>query len=187
MGQDQFQRPPLGSTRGVRPILKSRGLPPKSSMFSSIFTAVSREFESFVKNVKGVELEEETTSYASRPPPENTAHRRSIRRSPAQFKPKPYSRPSPKRDIAPLPKKRKVPGAFFSSPASSIAPTPQTTRYQPGTAPQFNPRLESVAESSRSGGVEDDEQEEGEEGEEEEEDESDQARRVRFASGIPSP
>ncbi|KAG9123891.1 hypothetical protein FRC07_013597, partial [Ceratobasidium sp. 392] len=97
MGQDQFQRPPLGSTRGVRPILKSRGPPPKSSMFSSIFTAVSREFESFVENVRGVELEEKTTSYASQYSPENTSHRRSIRLSPAQFKPKPHSRPSPKR------------------------------------------------------------------------------------------
>jgi hypothetical protein len=52
MGADYLARP--HAARPVRPILKARP-PPKSGMFSSIFTAVSREFESFVENVRGVD------------------------------------------------------------------------------------------------------------------------------------
>ncbi|KAG9086368.1 hypothetical protein FS749_003686, partial [Ceratobasidium sp. UAMH 11750] len=109
MGADHLLRPP--AARPVKPILKPRP-PPKANMFASVFAAVSREFESFVENVRGVEREEDTDSYAPRAVPEKPSHpRRSVRRSPAHFKPKPYSRPSPTRNIAPLPKKRKVPGA----------------------------------------------------------------------------
>lgn len=42
--------------RLVRSILKPPP-PAKTSMFSSIFSAVSREIESFVENVRGVEHE----------------------------------------------------------------------------------------------------------------------------------
>ncbi|KAG9081202.1 hypothetical protein FRC06_005729, partial [Ceratobasidium sp. 370] len=191
MGADHLLRPQ--ASRPVKPILKPRP-PPKTNMFASVFAAVSREFESFVENVRGVEREEDTSSCATRDAAEKPSHpRRSVRRSPARFKPKPYARPSPKRAIAPLPTKRKVPGAFFSSPASSIAPTPQASRYQPQSEYQFNPRLESVAESSHSGGEEsrsqDEEAAEEEEGDEQEEiqDDSEQARHVRFASNVPSP
>ncbi|CCO28674.1 hypothetical protein BN14_02672 [Rhizoctonia solani AG-1 IB] len=97
-------------------------------------------------------------------------------------------------------KKRKVPGAFFSSPMSAV-PTPQSLRYPLGQGLQFNARLEAVAESSHDGAEEtqeeeeedeeeeDEEQDNGEEDGEEEQDEEDgdQGRHVRFAPNTRSP
>ncbi|KAH7341638.1 hypothetical protein B0J17DRAFT_267012 [Rhizoctonia solani] len=119
------------ASRLVKPILKAPPPPVKTGMFSSIFSAVSREFESFVDNVRGIERSsparvESPNRYEAAPrSSENAWSGRSLGRQP---KSKPYDRPSPKKGIASLPRKRKVPGAFFSSPMS-VAPTPLTSRY----------------------------------------------------------
>ncbi|CAE6502883.1 unnamed protein product [Rhizoctonia solani] len=183
------------ASRLIRPILKQPP-PAKTGMFSSIFSAVSREFESFVENVRGVDpssrVQAEEPRHYEVPPrsSENAWSGRSVGRQP---KPKPYSRPSPKKGLGSSAKKRKVPGAFFSSPMSA-APTPLTSRYPHTQDIQFSAKLGAITESSRT--VEPEESQDDGSGEEEGEDEEEEAneegdgeegRHVRFAPNTRSP
>ncbi|GAB1525072.1 hypothetical protein RhiTH_008229 [Rhizoctonia solani] len=213
MGSEQHTRPPV--SRPIKPILKPPPPAAKTGMFSSLFSVVSRELESFVESVRGVEQAssspaKESSHYEIPPRSSENGWRSLVRRTTGQPKPKPYARPSPKKDIG-HPKQRKVPGAFFSSPMSA-APTPQALRYPLGQSSlRFNNRLHAVAESSHDGAEDRESQEEeeqggrgeGGEGEEEEEEEGDteledqgdgdpdgdgdQGRHVRFAPNTHSP
>ncbi|KAF8753249.1 hypothetical protein RHS01_07120 [Rhizoctonia solani] len=167
MGSEQHTRPP--ASRPIKPILKPPPPAAKTGMFSSLFSVVSRELESFVESVRGVEQAssspaKESSHYKIPPRSSENGWRSLVRRTTGQPKPKPYARPSPKKDIG-HPKQRKVPGAGIAG-----------GRRSKGTGE----------------GGEGEEEEEGDteledQGDGDPDGDGDQARHVRFAPNTHSP